>query len=74
LTVSAISVFIRARFSLAAALVAGQVGMIAEFLSVAWWLGVFWGPEDVPEAATSDQVEEMLAKYRMTTEAAARLL
>jgi hypothetical protein len=74
LTVSAISVFIRARFSLGAALIAGQVGTIAEFLSVAWWLGVLWGAEDLPEAATSEQAEEMLAKYRMTTEAAARLL
>ena len=74
LTVSAISVFIRARFSLGAAQIAGQVGTLAEFLSVAWWLGVFWGAEDLPEAATSEQAEEMLAKYRMTTEAAARLL
>jgi hypothetical protein len=75
LTVSAISIFVRARFSLwGAAVIAGHVGAIAEFLSVAWWLGVFWGAEELPEAATSEQTEEMLAKYRMTTEAAARLL
>lgn len=74
LTVSAISVFIRARFSLGAAQIAGQVGTIAEFLSVAWWLGVFWGEEKLPEAATPEQVEEMVAKYIETVEAAARLL
>jgi hypothetical protein len=74
LTVSAISVFIRGRFSFGVAEIASQVGTTAEFLSVAWWLGVFWGAEDLPVAATSEQAEEMLAKYRMTTEAAARLL
>jgi hypothetical protein len=74
LTISVISVFIRARFSLRAALIAGQFGMAAYFLSLAWWLGVFWGEEKLPEAATSEQVEEMLKKYRKTSEAAARLL
>jgi hypothetical protein len=74
LTVSAISVFIRGRFSFGVAEIASQVGTTAEFLSVAWWLGVFLGAEDLPVAATSEQAEEMLAKYRMTTEAAARLL
>jgi hypothetical protein len=74
LTISVISVFIRARFSLGAALIAGQVGMAAEFLSLAWWLGVFWGEEKLPEAVTSEQVAEMLRKYKDTSEAAARLL
>jgi len=74
LTVSAISIFGRARFPVGIAVIASQVGMTAEFLSWAWWLGVFWGAEELPEAATSEQAEEMLAKYRMTTEAAARLL
>jgi hypothetical protein len=74
LTISVISIFIRARFSLKAALIAGQVGMAADFLSLAWWLGVFWGEEKLPEAATPEQVEEVVAKYIETVEAAARLL
>ncbi|MBZ5508281.1 MAG: hypothetical protein LAO78_22710 [Acidobacteriia bacterium] len=74
LTISVISVFIRARFSLKAALIAGQVGMAAEFLALAWWLGVFWGEEKLPKAATPEQVEEIVAKYIETVEAAARLL
>ena len=74
LTISVVSVFIRARLSLGAALIAGQVGMAAYFLSLAWWLGVFWGDEKIPEAATPEQVEEMVAKYRKTVEEAARLL
>ena len=74
LTISVICVYIRARFSLAAALIAGQVEMAALFLSLAWWLGVFWGEEKVPEEAISEQVEEMLAQYTETVEAAARLL
>jgi hypothetical protein len=74
LTVSVIAVFIRARFSLGAALVAGQVEMAANFLSLAWWLGIFWDEEKLPEAAAPEQVEEMVAKYRATVEAAARML
>lgn len=74
LTISVISVFIRARFSLGAALLAGQVGMAAYFLSLAWWLGVFWDEEKLPVAATPEQVEEIVARYRETVEAAARLL
>lgn len=74
LTISVISVFIRARFSPGAALIAGQVGMAAEFLSLAWWMGVFWGEEKLPEAATPEEVEEIVAKYIQTVETAARLL
>ncbi|HEY7405013.1 MAG TPA: hypothetical protein VIB39_15920 [Candidatus Angelobacter sp.] len=74
LTVSAVSVLVRARFSLAAALIAGQVGMAAEFLSLAWWLGVFWGEERLPKAVTYEQVGETMANYRRISEAAARLL
>jgi len=74
LTISVISVFIRARFSLGAALIAGQVGMAAYFLSLAWWLGVLWGEKKIPEAATPEQVEEMVERYRKTVEEAARLL
>ena len=51
LTVSVICIFISARFSLSAALIANQVGMAADFLSLAWWLGVFWGEEKLPEEA-----------------------
>jgi hypothetical protein len=74
LTVSVICVYIRARYSLSAALFAGQVGMAAEFLSLAWWLGVFWGEEKLPEEDISEQVEEMVARYRKTVEEAAQLL
>jgi hypothetical protein len=74
LTVSVICVYIRARFSLGAALIAGQVEMAADFLSLAWWLGVFWGEEKLPQAAISAQVEEMPAQYEDTAEAVARLL
>ncbi len=74
LTISVITVFIRARSSLGAALVAGQVGMAADFLSLAWWLGVFWGEEKLPEEATPQEVEEMVARYSKTVEEAARLL
>ena len=75
LTISVICVYVRARFSLASALIAGQIEMAASFLSLAWWLGVFWGEEKVPEEAISEQqVEEMLAQYTETVEAAARLL
>jgi len=74
LTVLVIAVFVRARFSMGAALIAGQAEMAAEFLSLAWWLGVFWNEEKLPEATTPEQVEERVAKYRETVEAATRLL
>ena len=74
LTVSVICVYIRARYSLSAALFAGQVGMAADFLSLAWWLGVFWGEEKLPEEAISEQVEETVARYSKTVEEAAQLL
>ena len=74
LTVSVICIFISARFSLSAALIANQVEMAAEFLLMAWWLGVFWGEEKLPEEDISEQVEEMVARYRKTVEEAAQLL
>jgi hypothetical protein len=74
LTISVISVFVRARFSLAAALIANQVGMAADFLSLAWWLGVFWGEEKLPKAVTYEEFGERVASYRSISEAAARLL
>jgi hypothetical protein len=75
LTVSDICIFISARSSLSAALIANQVEMAAEFLTVAWWLGVFWGEEKLPEEAISDQqVEETAARYSKTVEEAAQLL
>lgn len=75
-TVALICLFIAARLSLSAALIANQVNAAAEFLSVAWWLGVFWGEEKLPEpeAVISEQVEEMPAQYGETVEAAAQLL
>jgi hypothetical protein len=48
--------------------------MAAEFLSLAWWLGVFWGEERLPKAVTYEQVGETMANYRRISEAAARLL
>ena len=74
LTVSVICVYIRARYSLSAARFAGQVGMAADFLSLAWWLGVFWGEEKLSEEDISEQVEVTVARYSKTMEEAARLL
>jgi hypothetical protein len=75
LTVAIICIFVGARFSLHAALIAGQVEMAADFLSLAWWLGVFWGEEKLPEAVIFEPVEEMMVtEYRRTMEEAARLL
>jgi hypothetical protein len=74
LTASVICLFISMRFSFSPAMIANQVDMAAEFLTVAWWLGVFWGEEKLPEAAIPERVEEMVAKYRKTVEAAAQLL
>ena len=74
LTVSVICIFISTRSSLSAALIANQVEMAAEFLSMAWWLGIFWGAEKLPEEAISEQVEETVARYIKTVEEAAQLL
>jgi hypothetical protein len=48
--------------------------MAADFLLMAWWLGVFWGEEKLPEEDISEEVEEMVARYRRTVEEAAQLL
>ena len=74
LTASVICLFISMRFSLSTAMIANQVDMAAEFLSVAWWLGVFWGEEKLLEAAVPEQVKETVVRYRKNVEAAARLL
>jgi hypothetical protein len=74
LTVAVICIFISARLSLSAALIANQVGVAADFLSLAWWLGVFWGEEKLPEEDISEQVEETVARYSKTVEEAAQLL
>jgi hypothetical protein len=76
LTASVICFFISMRFSLSIALIANQAAMAVEFLTMAWWLGVFWGMEKLPkpEAATSEQAEEMVTQYTNTVQAAARLL
>jgi len=75
LTVSVTCIFISTRSSLSAALIANQVEIAAEFLSMAWWLGVFWGEEKLPEEAISEeQVEETVARYIKTVEEAAQLL
>jgi len=58
LTVTVIRLFVAARFSLSTAMIANQVGMAAEFLTMAWWLGVFWGEEKFPQSVISAQVEE----------------
>lgn len=76
LTASVICLFISMRFSLSTAMIANQVNMAAEFLTMAWWLGVFWGEEKPaePEAAISEQVEETVAKYTKNMEEAAQML
>ena len=74
LTASVICLFISMRFSLSTAMLANQVSMAAEFLTITWWLGVFWGAEKLPEAPLSEQVEETLAQYTSTVEETARML
>jgi hypothetical protein len=78
LTASVICNFIAMRFSFSAGMIANQVAAAAEFLAMAWWLGVFWGEEKLEEKlaeeATPRQVDEMVAKYIRTVEEAARLL
>ena len=74
LTASVICLFIAMRFSLSTAMIANQVAMAAEFLTMTWWLGVFWGEEKLPEAPISEQVEETLAQYANTVEETARML
>jgi len=74
LTASAACHFVAMRFSLSTAMFANQVGMAAEFLVMAWWLGVFWGEEKLPEEDISKLVEETLAHYTHTVEEAARML
>ncbi|HET8889022.1 MAG TPA: hypothetical protein VFQ41_08970 [Candidatus Angelobacter sp.] len=75
-TVAVICIFLSARLSLSAALISNQVALAAEFLSVAWWLGVFWGEEKIPEpeAVIAEQVEDVPEQYGKTWEAAARML
>jgi len=87
-TVSVLCIFISTRFSLNVALIANQVDMAAEFLAVAWWLGVFWGDEKRPQTArsaqvaekfppqgiSSAQVEEMPSRYGNNAEAVARMM
>lgn len=74
LTASVICFFIEMRFSLNTAMIAGQVDMAAEFLTVAWWLGVFWGEEKLPQAAILAHVEEMPSQYGHTVDAVARMM
>jgi hypothetical protein len=76
-TVALICLFVAVRFSLGAALIANQVEMAANFLLVAWWLGVFWGEEKFPEKAISAQVAQMpnqSSQYGKTLETVARLM
>jgi len=78
LAASVICVFIAMRFSLSTAMIANQAGMAADFLAMAWWLGVFWGEERLEEKpaeeAAPGQVDEMVADYIKTVEEAARML
>jgi hypothetical protein len=78
LAASVISTFIAMRFSLSTAMIANQVGMAADFLAMAWWLGVFWGEEKseekLVEEATPRQIDEMVEKYIRTVEEATRRL
>jgi hypothetical protein len=86
LIASVICLFVSMRFSLSTAMIANQVEMAAEFLTVAWWLGVFWGDEKPPDKTVSVQVEEfpqaiglarveeMPNQYGQTVEAVARMM
>ena len=73
-TVALTCLFVAVRFSLGAALIANQVDMAANFLLVAWWLGVFWGEEKLSDAVISAQVTEMPTQYRNNVEAVARMM
>jgi len=89
-TVALICLFIAIRFSLGAALIARQVEMAAEFLLVAWWLGVFWGEEKLPErdwaaqsgshggsgtiSAQIAQMPSQSSQYGKTLETVARMM
>jgi hypothetical protein len=74
LTASVICIFVSARFSPGVALIANQIAMAAEFLAMAWWLGVFWGEEKFPEAVISTQVTQVPTQYRKTLETVARMM
>ena len=77
LTFSVISLFVAMRFSLGIAMIANQVCMATEFLTMTWWLGVFWGEEKLPKEAPiieQLQVAETLAQYTKTVDEAAQLL
>jgi hypothetical protein len=77
LTFSVICNFVAMRFPLSIAMIANQVCMAAEFLTMTWWLGVFWGEEKLPQEASITeqlQVAETLAQYTRTIEEAAHLL
>jgi len=73
-TVALTCLFVAVRFSLGAALIANQVDMAANFLLVAWWLGVFWGEEKLSDAVISPQVTVMPTQYRNNVEAVARMM
>jgi hypothetical protein len=65
LTASVICLFIAMRFSWGARTIANQVAEAAEFLTVAWWLGVFWGEENPPDSPmnstdNTDQKKQIL--------------
>ena len=76
-TVAVVCIFLSARMSLGTALIANQVDAAAEFLAVAWWLGVFWGPEKLPEPEViipEQEVGERPEQYGKNWETAARML
>ena len=77
LTSSVISLFVAMRFSLSIAMIANQVCMATEFLTMTWWLGLFWGEEKLPkESAITEQLQvvETLPPYRKAVEEVAHLL
>lgn len=77
LTASVISLFVTMRFSPGIAMISNQVCMAAEFLTMTWWLGVFWGEEKLSQEAPITeqlQIAETLAQYTKTVEEAARML
>jgi hypothetical protein len=50
-----------------------RLGQIAYFVSLLWWGGTLWGVETLPEAATSEQIADMVGANRRTVTAAAQL-
>ncbi|HZD93516.1 MAG TPA: hypothetical protein VE133_04630, partial [Candidatus Sulfotelmatobacter sp.] len=64
LSVSVSAVFIRARWPLAAAAIAGRVGMCSYLVAVLVWVTVLWGPAPEEKPATEAMMHELEQHHR----------